>query len=108
MFAYGLAVAWLVWQGQLPWWVLLASLLLNLFAFFAYWQDKYAAQQGRWRIPENTLHLWSLAGGWGGAWVAQQVLRHKTSKASFRVTYRATVAVHCAGVLGLWWALRAH
>ena len=106
MFAYGLAVAWLVWQKQLPWWVLPASLLLNLVTFFAYWQDKYAAQQGRWRISESTLHCWSLAGGWGGAWFAQQILRHKTSKTSFRITYWATVVVHCALAVGTWWVLR--
>lgn len=77
--------------------------MLNLAAFFAYWQDKYAAQQRRWRIKEETLHLWSLAGGWGGAWFAQQILRHKSVKASFRVSYWATVAIHCAGACGIWW-----
>lgn len=106
MVAYGAALTWLVWQGQLPWWVLPASLLLNLGTFFAYWQDKYAAQQGRWRIAEATLHLWSLAGGWSGAWFAQQVLRHKSVKSSFRATYLATVAMHCALAVGLWWFFR--
>lgn len=77
--------------------------MLNLAAFFAYWQDKYAAQQRRWRIREETLHLWSLAGGWGGAWFAQQILRHKSVKASFRATYWSTVAIHCAGACGIWW-----
>jgi uncharacterized membrane protein YsdA (DUF1294 family) len=105
MVVYGLGLGWLVWQGQLPWWVLPASLLLNLVAFFTYWQDKWAAQQRRWRISEDTLHLWSLAGGWCGAWFAQQVLRHKSAKASFRATYAATVLLHCAAVAGAWWFL---
>lgn len=108
MAAYGLAMAWLVWQRQLPWWVLPASFMLNLATFFAYWQDKYAAQQRRWRVKEDTLHLWSIAGGWGGAWLAQQVLRHKSAKASFRTTYRATVVLHCAGAYGIWWFSRTH
>ena len=107
MAAYALALAWLVWTRQLPWWVLAASFFLNLAAFCAYWQDKYAAQQRRWRIREDTLHLWSLAGGWAGAWFAQRVLRHKTAKASFRATYRASVAAHCALAAGLWWVFRA-
>ncbi|MBE7368987.1 cold shock and DUF1294 domain-containing protein [Ramlibacter pallidus] len=106
MAAYALALAWLVWQRQVPWWVPGASCLLNLLTFFAYWQDKYAAQQGRWRIREDTLHLWSLAGGWGGAWFAQQVLRHKSVKGSFRATYAATVLLHCAGVAAAWWFWR--
>jgi uncharacterized membrane protein YsdA (DUF1294 family)/cold shock CspA family protein len=106
MVLYGLGLTWLVLQRQLPWWVLPVSVLLNMATFFAYWQDKYAAQKGRWRIPENTLHLWSLAGGWGGAWFAQQVLRHKTVKASFRAAYWGTVMAHCAAALGIWWYLR--
>lgn len=106
MAAYAAALTWLVWQKQVPWWVLPASLLLNLATFFAYWQDKDAAQQRRWRIPESTLHLWSLAGGWAGAWFAQQLLRHKSVKASFRATYLATVAMHCALAVGLWWVFR--
>lgn len=104
--AYVVALIWLVLQRQLPWWVLAVTVLLNLGTFFAYWQDKYAAQQRRWRIKEGTLHLWSLAGGWAGAWFAQQILRHKSVKASFRTTYRGTVVIHCAGVFGFWWLSR--
>lgn len=63
------------------------SVFLNLATFFAYWQDKYAAQQRRWRVTEEMLHLWCLADGWRGAWFAQQVLRHKSVKASFRNAY---------------------
>ncbi len=106
MMAYAVALTWLVWQRQLPWWVLPVSLSLNLATFFAYWQDKYAAQQRRWRVKENTLHLWGLAGGWGGAWFAQQVLRHKSSKKSFRSAYWASVVIHCGGAAGIWWFWR--
>ena len=101
--AYGLALVWLVWRWQFPWWILPASFLLNLATFFAYWQDKYAAQKDRWRIREDTLHFWALAGGWAGAWFAQQILRHKSRKPSFREVYWATVVVHCAAVGGIWW-----
>jgi uncharacterized membrane protein YsdA (DUF1294 family) len=75
--------------------------MLNLATFFVYWLDKYAAQQNRWRTAENTLHLFSLLGGWPGAWFAQQLLRHKSSKASFRATYWASVAVHFIA-LAIW------
>jgi uncharacterized membrane protein YsdA (DUF1294 family) len=101
LLAYATAVGWGVWTHKLPWWVLVALPGLNVATFFAYWQDKYAAQQDRWRIAESTLHLWSFAGGWAGAWFAQRLLLHKTRKASFREVYWFTVVTHCA-LLGAW------
>jgi uncharacterized membrane protein YsdA (DUF1294 family)/cold shock CspA family protein len=104
--AYGSGLAVLTWQRLAPWWVLPGSLFLNLATFFAYWLDKHAAQNGRWRTKENTLHIWSLAGGWAGAWFAQQVLRHKSVKSTFRTVYWGTVVIHCSAVGGFWWFSR--
>lgn len=101
LLTWGALLAWGVWAGRLPLLVLPAALLLNLVTFFVYWLDKYAAQQGRWRTAENTLHLLSLLGGWPGAWFAQQLLRHKSSKETFRASYRASVAFHFI-VLAVW------
>lgn len=44
----------------------------------------YLAERGRWRTPENTLHVAELLGGWPGALVAQQLFRHKTRKISYQ------------------------
>lgn len=108
MLAYAALLVWAVSQRALPWWVLIASLLLNLMCFFVYWEDKSAAQQRLWRVKENTLHLWSLLGGWGGAWFAQQLLRHKSAKMSFRIGYWFTVVLHCGAVIGwLWYVPRS-
>jgi uncharacterized membrane protein YsdA (DUF1294 family)/cold shock CspA family protein len=103
MALYAVALAWGVWTQRLPWWVLPSLLALNLLTFVAYWQDKWAASKGHWRISESALHVWGLAGGWPAAWFAQQVLRHKSRKESFRLTYWATVVLHCAA-LGSWLA----
>lgn len=62
--------------------------------YFLYRGDKKAAQEGRWRTPESTLHLAELAGGWPGAFFAQRMLRHKTSKVSYQVTYWVIVLFH--------------
>lgn len=94
MLVWAALLAWMVWAGRLPLLALPAALMLNLVTFFVYWLDKAAAQQGRWRIAESTLHLFSLLGGWPGAWFAQQILRHKSSKASFRAAYWASVVIH--------------
>lgn len=93
-----------VWRGGLPLWVPGASFILNLLAFYAYWQDKYKASRRAWRISEQALHIWSLIGGWPGAWVAQQVLRHKSAKATFLANYWTTAVMHCAAFGAvLWW-----
>ena len=68
--------------------------------FVAYAMDKSAATQGAWRTPESTLHFLALAGGWPGALLAQQFLRHKSAKAEFRATFWATVILNVAGFIG--------
>lgn len=100
MALYAVALAWGVWTRRLPWWVLPLLFILNLLTFYAYWLDKYAAGKRQWRISESTLHVWSLVGGWSGAWFAQQILRHKSRKPSFRGNYWATVVLHCAALAG--------
>ena len=74
-------------------------LALSLLTFVFYWFDKQQAQRGGQRTPENTLHLLSLLGGWPGAVFAQQILRHKTKKQSFRQVFWLTCFVNCA-ILG--------
>lgn len=100
LLAYAVLVGAAVWSGRLPPLVLGVVPGLSLLAFFAYALDKNAAQTGRWRTKESTLHLLALAGGWPGAWAAQRLLRHKSSKQSFLLVYRATVVIHCAALLG--------
>ncbi|WP_231562136.1 DUF1294 domain-containing protein [Colwellia psychrerythraea] len=73
-----------------------ANLLLVFFAFngisfLLYALDKYKAKQGYWRIKETTLHFVSLLGGWPGAALAQQLLKHKNRKAAFQVRYWLTI-----------------
>ncbi|TFC80391.1 DUF1294 domain-containing protein [Cryobacterium cheniae] len=75
-------------------WVAAFYLALSLACFVVYAVDKSAAVAARWRVPENTLLLLGFAGGWPGAIVAQQVLRHKTKKASFRQAFWGTVALN--------------
>ena len=93
---------WLVGiaMGRFPWVVLTAVALLNLATFYVYWRDKEAAVQGGWRASENQLHGLAVLGGWPGAWFAQQILRHKSSKKPFRVLYWATVALNLTGLIG--------
>ena len=98
---YAALLGYGVWTGRIPPIALGVLLLLSLLTFFVYGFDKNAAQAGRWRTEENTLHLLSLAGGWPGAWIAQRLFRHKVSKTNFMAVYWATVLAHLAAV-GAW------
>ena len=72
-----------VLTAKIPPLVLALYMVASLLTFIMYAVDKSAAQKGSWRTQESTLHLLSLAGGWPGALVAQQKLRHKSKKQSF-------------------------
>lgn len=68
----------------------------SVVCFTAYAMDKAAARAGRWRISERTLLLLGLVGGWPGAVLAQQCLRHKSRKPSFRTWFWFTVLCNVA------------
>jgi uncharacterized membrane protein YsdA (DUF1294 family) len=63
--------------------------------------DKSAASKGAWRTQESTLHLLALAGGWPGALVAQQKLRHKSRKHAFQSVFWLTVLLNCGAFVWL-------
>lgn len=78
-----------LWRPSL--WVTALYVLASLLTFVVYAIDKSAAQNGRWRIPEVHLHFLAMVGGWPGALLAQQFLRHKSTKAAFRSVFWITV-----------------
>ena len=80
--------------GRVQFWVLALYILMSLITYIVYDSDKNAAQNGTRRTPENTLHLLSLFCGWPGAILAQQKLRHKSKKESFRTCFWFTVILN--------------
>ncbi|HPG76477.1 MAG TPA: DUF1294 domain-containing protein, partial [Rhodoglobus sp.] len=66
----------------------------SIVTFAMYGYDKARAKSGRWRVPETTLLLLGLIGGWPGAIVGQVVFRHKTTKESFRNAFWVTVVIN--------------
>ncbi|MEM9552849.1 MAG: DUF1294 domain-containing protein [Acidobacteriota bacterium] len=77
------------------WWLVIAACTgLSLLGFVLIATDKSRARRGRRRIPEATLHLVELLGGWPGSYLAQQSYRHKTAKRSYRAVFWAIVVLH--------------
>jgi len=82
-------------------WVLGIYIGASVLAFATYGIDKFAAVSDSWRVPEYVLLLIGLLGGWPGAIVAQQVMRHKSSKASFRSAFWRTVFLNVVAFVAL-------
>ena len=89
LFVLGYLVVNALWP--IPLWVAGLYLGASIVCFLVYAADKSAATNRRWRVSEQTLLLLGVIGGWPGAIVAQQTLRHKTQKASFRSAFWVTV-----------------
>jgi uncharacterized membrane protein YsdA (DUF1294 family)/cold shock CspA family protein len=84
--------------GRVPMWAPAIYALASLLSWLLYGWDKGQAEAGTRRVPENTLHLLALVGGWPGAWVAQAQFRHKTKTASFRAVFWLTVLLNVAAL----------
>lgn len=95
------AVIFLIFVGisalsaKIPFHILALYIAASLLTFIMYALDKSAARSGERRTQESTLHVLSLVGGWPGALIAQQKLRHKSKKQSFRSLFWVTVLLNC-------------
>lgn len=68
--------------------------LISVFLFFLYALDKKQAQIGGRRIPERTLHLTALVGGFLGGLFGRAVFRHKTRKPVFLIIMLMSAIIH--------------
>ena len=93
------AVASALMPHPLVMWLLLASVLTLLI----YGGDKMAARNGWRRVPESTLLMLGLGGGWPGAVLGQQLFRHKTQKQPFKRYFFITVLLNTAALVALYW-----
>ena len=94
VFVFSIFLVLSILATKIPALVLAVYFIVSLLTFVMYSVDKSAAQNGDWRTPESTLHFLSLAGGWPGALIAQQKLRHKSKKQPFRMIFWLTVILN--------------
>lgn len=81
--------------------VLVWFLFASVVTWLIYGADKYAARKSWQRVPEKTLLLFGLVGGWPGGLIAQQLFRHKTQKQPFKTWFMLSVVVNVLAVAGL-------
>ncbi|WP_018625480.1 DUF1294 domain-containing protein [Kangiella aquimarina] len=80
--------------GKIPLSILTLYVITSLITFLIYCKDKSAAKNKAWRTSEQSLHFLSLLGGWPGALIAQEKLRHKTNKKAFKAIFWITVFIN--------------
>ena len=62
-------------------------IIMNLIGVAVMAIDKYKAQKGYWRIPENTLFLVTFLGGGIGTITGMYLFRNKTKKLKFTIGF---------------------
>ncbi len=67
--------------------IILYFIIINLIGIAVMALDKFKAEKGYWRIPENTLLLVALLGGGIGTIFGMYKFRHKTKKLKFVIGF---------------------
>ena len=65
--------------------IIIYLLAVNLLGFLAMGIDKWKAKRGSWRIPEDSLFMFTILGGGIGTIAGIYTFRHKTKKLKFTV-----------------------
>ncbi|MAD76628.1 MAG: DNA-binding protein [Rheinheimera sp.] len=87
--------------GTLPYVLPILYIEASLFTYWLYRADKAAAKaRQRQRLPEQSLQLFSLIGGWPGALLAQKKLSHKKRKFLFQREFLLVIVGN--GILLIW------
>lgn len=102
-FCYLLLALAAVASALLPHPLVMWLLLVSVLTFVIYGGDKMAARKGWRRVPELTLLVLGLAGGWPGALLGQQLFRHKTQKQPFKRYFFITVVLNIGMMVALYW-----
>jgi uncharacterized membrane protein YsdA (DUF1294 family) len=99
VYSCGLAAAYAYFNHSIIFPIL--YLVVSTITFVFYADDKAAAKKNEWRTPESILHWFSLFGGWPGALLAQNRLRHKSKKKEFQQFFWFIVIVNCCALIWL-------
>ena len=76
--------------------IVIYLVVINILGFLIMGLDKWKDKNGKWRIPENTLLLFTILGGGIGTISGMYIFRHKTKKAKFTVGMPAILVLEIA------------
>ena len=76
--------------------IVIYLVVINILGFLVMGLDKWKAKNEKWRIPENTLLLFTILGGGIGTISGMYIFRHKTKKAKFTVGMPAILVLEIA------------
>lgn len=76
--------------------IVIYLVVINILGFLIMGLDKWKAKNEKWRIPENTLLLFTILGGGIGTISGMHIFRHKTKKAKFTVGMPAILVLEIA------------
>lgn len=68
--------------------------IINVVTARYYIQDKRAARQSKWRVPERKLFSLNWWGGVVGAWLIFFIMRHKVRKSDFWIVQTLATVLH--------------
>lgn len=100
----GVGLWWLFGHSEDWRWQVLAWLIaVNLLTLVYFFLDKHLANRGSRRVPEMVLLGLCAVGGSPAGLIAMPLLRHKTSKVSFRIAFWLIVVVQTLAVGWVLW-----
>lgn len=79
----------------------IASIIISCLTYILYSLDKSASLQNKQRIPEASLHIATMLGGWPGALIARALLCHKTKKIRFIIFFWLSIIIYFAALYGI-------
>lgn len=70
---------------------------MSVIAFLMHREDKRRAEKQLWRIPDDSIHLVELLGGWPGTLIGQRRYQLKARKKSYQGALRFIIFLHLIG-----------
>lgn len=79
--------------------IIIYLIIINIIGFLIMYIDKQKAKKGKWRIPEKTIFIITVLGGWIGTISGMYAFRHKTQKLHFTIGLPTITILEIIGVI---------